>query len=220
MKTVSRRIARSGIAITLFWHAHLSPASAGSTDLDAIYQRLRDGESIELSNVPEDDSFQILIAAPIAEAAFDSLPAHAPETSRGSLARRVARFRELVSATAQRNSLDPRLLHALIAVESGYNPEAVSPKGAVGLMQLMPGTARRYGIQDPRDPLQNLQAGARYLSDLLRMFDNDVSLALAAYNAGEQAVIRHGRRIPPYPETTAYVPKVLALYRKFESLAI
>lgn len=200
------------------WHSLGLPAR--SAEPDAIYQRIRDGGSIELSNVPEDDSFQILIATPIAEAAFRSLPPYVPETSVGSLTSRVARFRELVSTVAQRHALDPRLLHALIAVESGYNPQAVSPKGAVGLMQLMPGTARRYGVQDPRDPLQNVQAGARYLSDLLRMFGNDIPLALAAYNAGEQAVIRHGRRIPPYAETAAYVPKVLALYRKFESLAI
>lgn len=218
MSTASSHLVRYGFALHLLWQGLVSPAWAGG--VDGIYQRQGDTGSIELSNVPEDDSFQLLIAAPIAEAAFGSLPDYAPEPSLRSLTSRVARFRNMVATTAERHSLDPRLLHALITVESGYNPQAVSPKGAIGLMQLMPGTARRYGIQDPWDPQQNLQAGARYLSDLLRLFNNNISLALAAYNAGENAVIRHGRRIPPYRETVAYVPKVLALYRKFASLAI
>jgi soluble lytic murein transglycosylase-like protein len=218
MSSISGHFVRYGIALHLLWQGLVSPVGAAGEE--GIYQRQRGAGSIELSNVPEDDSFQLLIAAPIAEVAFGSLPDYAPEPNLRSLTSRVARFREMVSTTAERHSLDPRLLHALITVESGYNPQAISPKGAIGLMQLMPGTARRYGIQDPRDPQQNLQAGARYLSDLLRLFNNDVSLALAAYNAGEHAVIRHGHRIPPYRETEAYVPKVLALYRKFASLAI
>lgn len=207
-----------GTALHVLWLGAALPAwSAGE---GSIYLRMQNEGSIELSNVPEDDSYQLLVAAPIAEMALSSLPDYAPEPSLRSLTARVARFRELVSATARRHSLDPRLLHALIAVESGYNPQAVSPKGAVGLMQLMPGTAQRYGVHDRRDPQQNLLAGARYLGDLLRQFNNDLPLALAAYNAGEQAVIRHGYRIPPFRETMAYVPKVLALYRKFGTLEI
>ena len=98
--------------------------------------------------------------------------------------------------------------------ESAYDPHAVSKAGAVGLMQLMPGTARRYGVTDRRDPRENLTGGVRYLRDLLIQF-NDVVLALAAYNAGEFAVIEHGRRVPPYPETRAYVRKVLTFYREY-----
>ena len=83
-------------------------------------------------------------------------------------------------------------------------------------MQLMPETAQRYGVTDRFDPIQNLHGGARYLSDLLRMFDGNLSLALAGYNAGENSVVKHGYQIPPYAETRAYVPKVLDLYRKYQ----
>lgn len=127
------------------------------------------------------------------------------------------RFTPMVEEAANQNRLDPALLHALITTESGYNPHAVSPKGAVGLMQLMPDTAQRYGVSDRFDPAQNIQAGAHYLSDLLQMFNQDISLALAAYNAGENAVIKYGNNIPPYRETVAYVPKVLSHYRKFRT---
>lgn len=121
----------------------------------------------------------------------------------------------LLEAAAQRNGLDPALVHALVDVESGHDARARSPKGALGLMQLMPETARRYGIRDPLDPAQNAAAGTAYLRDLLRLFGGDLALALAAYNAGEAAVLRHGGRIPPFAETRAYVPKVLARYQRF-----
>jgi soluble lytic murein transglycosylase-like protein len=101
-------------------------------------------------------------------------------------------------------------------VESGYDPHAVSRAGAVGLMQLMPDTARRYGVRNLRDPAQNVQAGARYLRDLMGKFDNDLTLALAAYNAGEEAVAQYGNRIPPFRETLNYVPKVLDVYRRHQ----
>ena len=123
------------------------------------------------------------------------------------------RFASLISETARMHKLSPALLHAVITVESGYDPAARSPKGAVGLMQLMPATAKRYSVSDIWDPRQNVSGGARYLSDLLGMFNNDLGLALAAYNAGEGAVIQHGNRIPPYPETRQYVPKVLQHYQ-------
>ena len=121
----------------------------------------------------------------------------------------------LVNDAAQLYRVDKSLLRAVIEVESGYNPDAVSPKGAVGLMQLMPATAKRYGVTNLKDPAQNLRGGAGYLRDLLDMFNNDQNLALAAYNSGENAVVRHGKRIPPYRETRLYVPKVLALSRHY-----
>jgi len=123
----------------------------------------------------------------------------------------------LIEAAAQASQLEPALIHAVIAAESGYNPSALSPKGAVGLMQLMPQTAKRYSVTNPLDPLQNIQGGARYLRDLLRMFNNDLKLALAAYNAGENAVMKYGNRIPPFPETLAYVPRVLSYYRMYRA---
>ncbi|TDR80524.1 lytic transglycosylase domain-containing protein [Paludibacterium purpuratum] len=120
---------------------------------------------------------------------------------------------ELIGKTAYRFGIDPHLLHALIQVESGYDAHARSAKGAVGLMQLMPETGRRFGATALYDPADNLQAGSRYLSWLYRRFDGDLPLTLAAYNAGEGAVARFGNRIPPYPETAGYVAKVLRQYR-------
>jgi len=123
----------------------------------------------------------------------------------------------MIAQVAQETRLSPALLHAVIAVESGYNPKARSPKGAMGLMQLMPDTARRYAVSNAWEPLDNLRGGARYLKDLLGLFSNDISLALAAYNAGEAAVERAGNRIPPFPETRSYVPKVLAHYELYRT---
>lgn len=119
-------------------------------------------------------------------------------------------------------ALDPALVMAVAAAESAFNVDAISHKGALGLMQIMPATAARYGVgagaygdgsHAVMEPKVNAQVGSRYLADLLRMFDGDTELAVAAYNAGEGAVIKHGRRIPPYPETQRYVEKVMRLYR-------
>ena len=118
---------------------------------------------------------------------------------------------ELASA---RQQLDPRLVGALIYVESRYRSDAVSPKGAIGLMQVMPATARRYGINTAHqlfDPAINLDVGTRYLRDLHLIYGQRLELVLAAYNAGEGAVARYGHAIPPYPETRAYVAKIGSL---------
>jgi len=139
----------------------------------------------------------------------------ANRTPRSQLAR-LERVRPWLEAAAHAASLEPALLMAVAAVESAFDVAAVSHKGARGLMQLMPATAARYGITEPQalmHPQTNAQAGSRYLADLLRLFDGDTELALAAYNAGEGAVLKYGRRIPPYPETQHYVTKVMALYR-------
>lgn len=132
---------------------------------------------------------------------------------------RRARFSPAIRAVAAENRLRPELVHAVVRAESAYDPDAVSRKGAVGLMQLMPATAERYGVRDRHDPEQNLRGGAAYLSDLLELFDEDLRLALAAYNAGENAVIRHGRRIPPYEETRTYVGRVLRFYEEYLNAA-
>jgi hypothetical protein len=126
-----------------------------------------------------------------------------------------SRYASQIQAAAQASNLDPALIHAVISAESGYNPSARSRAGAVGLMQLMPETAARYSVTNRWDPEQNIRGGSRYLRDLLQMFNNDLRLALAAYNAGEGAVMKYGNRIPPYRETVAYVPKVMTYYRKY-----
>ncbi|HYD80113.1 MAG TPA: lytic transglycosylase domain-containing protein [Paucimonas sp.] len=136
------------------------------------------------------------------------------------LAARRAELEPLVQRIAQAYGVHAALLKAVIEVESGFNARALSPKGAVGLMQVMPATAARYGHYDLYSPEQNLEVGARYLRDLLAMFKNDIRLAVAAYNAGENAVIRHGRRVPPYAETMRYVPMVMERYDRFQARAV
>ncbi len=129
--------------------------------------------------------------------------------------RNQRKFSSAIERIAAQHNLSHHLLHAIITVESAYNPDAIYRAGAQGLMQLMPGTASRYGVSDPYNPYQNIAGGTQYLSDLLEMFKNNMTLALAAYNAGENAVKKYNNRIPPYKETQNYVRKVLNHYRKY-----
>ncbi|MBF0622082.1 MAG: lytic transglycosylase domain-containing protein [Magnetococcales bacterium] len=122
-----------------------------------------------------------------------------------------------IKRLANRYKVEPALVHAVIQAESSFNPNALSPKGAVGLMQLMPETAAKYGVRDRWDPENNIHAGARHLRRLLHMFKNNLTLSLAAYNAGENAVRRYGNRVPPYRETRRYVQKVLRYYREYRN---
>ncbi len=154
-------------------------------------------------------------SAPFRLAAPDIPSALAREDAKISGRLRNKPYATLIHNAALNAALEPALVHAVIAVESAYNPAARSPKGAIGLMQLMPDTALRYGVKDPaRSPQDNLRAGTLYLKDLMQQFNHRLELVLAAYNAGENAVLRHGERIPPYPETQRYVPAVLARYRE------
>ncbi len=123
----------------------------------------------------------------------------------------LTRWRAEIKAAARKAGINEALIVAVVIVESGGNPYAKSPKGALGLGQLMPGTAHRYGVRDAFDPAENLRGSATYLSDLINMFRGDLVLALAAYNSGAQAVFKY-RGVPPYAETRAYVPKVLAAF--------
>jgi len=124
------------------------------------------------------------------------------------------KYMELINEAAYRHQVDAKLVHAVIQTESAYNSNAISSAGAVGLMQLMPETARRFGVIDRNDPDQNVDGGIRYLRHLIDMFNPKLDLAVAAYNAGENAVIKYNNSIPPYPETQNYVKQVLALYNK------
>lgn len=126
------------------------------------------------------------------------------------------RFAHLIDRVSRDLGLDRNLIHAVVRVESAFDPRAVSRAGAVGLMQLMPETAKHYGVRDSRNPAQNVYAGVLHLRKLIQQF-NDVVLALAAYNAGENAVINYGYKVPPYPETQNYVRKVLAFYRQYSN---
>ena len=129
----------------------------------------------------------------------------------------IQKYAAIIQTASKAYGVEASLVHAVISAESAYNPQAVSKTGAMGLMQLMPETARRYGVQNMMDPTENIHGGVRYLRDLMAMFRGRMDLAIAAYNAGENAVIRHGHRIPPYGETKQYVPKVLGFYRNFQS---
>lgn len=183
---------------------------AGPTRAD-IYG-FTDGRGVmHFSNVPADTRYRLVLEAP--EGLSES---GAPV--RGDLLARAAVYDPFIEAAARATTLEPALLRAVILAESGFNERALSKRGAQGLMQLMPSTARRYGVEDPFDPAQNIAGGARYLRDLADRYDGDLQLVLAAYNAGEGAVEKHGRRIPPYRETRRYVPRVLRAYQKLLQL--
>jgi len=175
-----------------------------------IYAGADDSGSVVLSNHASEATPTLLVPGE-APARQDASP-NVPSPARAGLAPRQAP-RELapeIRDAARRHALPEALLTAVVAVESGFDPKAVSPKGAKGLMQLMPATARRFGVRDVFAVRDNLHGGAAYLRVLIDQFDNDIALALAAYNAGEGAVLRAGRRLPDYPETRDYVARVLA----------
>lgn len=167
-----------------------------------------DGER-HYTDVPDDNRYRLLVLSPQDRTAsgdrYDS-----------ALLAKASRYDSIIEKAAISASLEPNLLRAVIVVESGFNSRAVSKRGAMGLMQLMPATATRFGVADPYDPSGNVRAGARYLKFLIDRFGQDVRLALAAYNAGEQAVDRNGRQIPPFTETMTYVPRVLKIYRMLQ----
>jgi soluble lytic murein transglycosylase-like protein len=141
-------------------------------------------------------------------------PPQEPADSNDAGVSAAAGLPELVEATAKRYDVDPLLVHSVIQVESNYNPYAVSAKGAQGLMQLMPSTARRFGVKNTFDVKQNIEGGVRYLKYLDSLFPNDRRLTIAAYNAGEGAVWKYGNNVPPYRETEQYVQRVGMRYGK------
>lgn len=207
-----------------------SPSYSADAGIYAFVDR--EGQ-IHLSNVPDDDRYRRLDPPPAstgtetrqASARIEFVAADGGRPDEAVI-KKVARhtvggerpYEAVIKKVARQFGVEAALLHAVISVESGYNARALSKQGAAGLMQLMPETARRFGVADVFDPVDNVRAGAQYLTYLLKLFDNDVHLALAAYNAGEGAVLKHGRQIPPYSETTAYVPKVVDFYNKLQSL--
>lgn len=170
-----------------------------------IYALEDEHGTLHLTDTPVGDGYTLLL----------DIPSDAAAGADGNTVSNVAAaaHQQRIARAASHTGVEAGLLNAVIAVESAYNPRALSPKGAAGLMQLMPDTARRYGVSDRFDPDQNVMGGALYLRDLLTRFDNRLDLVLAAYNAGEGAVERYGRKIPPFAETMRYVPRVLGRYR-------
>ncbi|VVO38259.1 lytic transglycosylase domain-containing protein [Pseudomonas fluorescens] len=187
-------------------------ATAGAAQADIYVSRSTDGAYV-LSNVHRPGrTYERVISE-------STLVAAAPSSSAPQMIAQMP-YAEMVAAAATANDLPPALLHAVIQAESRYNPAARSVKGAMGLMQLMPQTAKEMGVTDALDPAANIQGGARYLKRLMVMFDNNISLAVAAYNAGPDAVLSRGRIIPPFAETQRYVPSVLRQYRRLQGLAV
>jgi soluble lytic murein transglycosylase-like protein len=169
-----------------------------------IYRFVDSNGIVHLTDKPKHDGYQLVEILPM-RVLVSRINFRDKEANR-------KRFSGKIAEVAKRYRVPEALLHAVIAVESVYDPDATSRAGAVGLMQLMPATARRYGVYDRRNPTANLNGGTRYLKDLMIRFDNDIELTLAGYNAGESAVEKYGNQVPPFDETQEYVRKVLELY--------
>lgn len=208
--------ARSGHADALFALGWMYANGRGMTRDDGIAARLIDMAAdkghvhartiLSMLPPPAQASLPACMLASAGDADDLAAGAPVPDYPRGQVY-------DLVHKLAPRYELDPMLVLAIIRVESGFNARAVSPKNAQGLMQLIPDTARRFGVKDSFDPEQNIRGGMAYLQWLLAFFKGDVALVAAAYNAGEGTVQQH-RGIPPYAETQSYVKKIVALYRK------
>jgi soluble lytic murein transglycosylase-like protein len=179
-----------------------APAHAG------IFAFTDDQGTVHYSNVPVDTRFRPVISVPDAGRPTD-----------GQLLQRSEQYANMIEGAARANGLEPALVRAVLVAESGGDPHAISRRGARGLMQLMPATARRYGVRDVFDPEQNIRAGSHYLRDLIDRYSSDLELVLAAYNAGPAAVDQHGGSIPPIKETLQYVPRVLQIYEHLRDLA-
>ena len=169
-----------------------------------IYKYVDSNGTVHLTDRPQHDGYQ-LIQLSRKKTLMSRINYRDKEANR-------KRFSGKIAEVANQYQVPEALLHAVITIESVYDPDAISRAGAGGLMQLMPATARRYGVFNRRDPTANLSGGTRYLRDLLIRFDNDIELALAGYNAGGSTVEKYGNQIPPFDETQEYVRKVLMLY--------
>jgi soluble lytic murein transglycosylase-like protein len=193
-----------GPRFALFFAALLTASGAGAHARIYTYM---DADGVKhYTDVPDNNRYRLLVLSP-------QDTTESGEHYSAALLARAAQYDFIIERAALSAALEPNLLRAVIVVESGFNSRAVSKRGAVGLMQLMPATASRFGVSNLYDPKENVHAGARYLKFLMDRFGHDVRLALAAYNAGEDAVARNGGQIPPFTETMAYVPKVLKVYR-------
>lgn len=159
------------------------------------------------TDVPDNNRYRLLVLSPQDRTASG-------DRYDMTLLSKATQYDSIIEKAALSASIESNLLRAVIVVESGFNSRAVSKRGAVGLMQLMPATATRFGVSNPYDPRDNVHGGARYLKFLMDRFGHNIRLALAAYNAGESAVDRSGGQIPPFEETKAYVPRVMKIYRQ------
>jgi hypothetical protein len=183
----------------------------------AEYVALRNGQRFHVTGYQLlGDKYRLQISGGVVEVPVEQVVSIEPEDTFAPLPMPVAAtapFREIVMAAATHYSVDADLITSVIAAESNFDPKAVSKKNARGLMQLLPETAARFGVQNIFDPQENINAGTQYLRELLQRYNNDLVLALAAYNAGPERVLQFGR-VPPYPETTSYIRRVKRAYEK------
>jgi soluble lytic murein transglycosylase-like protein len=194
---------------------------AASVPVRADYVVLRSGARLNVTGYEIlGDRYRLHLRGGVAEIPIADIVAIEPEEifepSTEPLTDKTP-FQKLIRDAASRYNLDPTLIHSVIAIESNFDPNAVSRKNARGLMQLMPRTAELMGVKDSFDPGQNIDGGSHYLSDLMKKYKNDITLALAAYNAGPGSVDRYGRRVPPYLETMKYVQRIAKTYAKLKA---
>jgi len=186
----------------------------------ADYVVLRSGARLNVTGYEIlGDRYRLHLKGGIAEVSVDDIVGIEPEEIFEPLPEPLSEktpFQKIIRAAAERYGVDADLIHCVIAVESNFNPKAISPKNARGLMQLLPQTAAQLGVKDIFDPEQNIDGGTRYLRDLLKKYSN-LTLALAAYNAGPQRVDQYGRHVPPYLETMKYVQRIAKSYAKIKA---
>ncbi len=224
---VRRESAQCGLAIALALFFGFAPAVSRAD----VYGYIDEQGVARFAAEKLDDRYQLLSKGN----RFGMLTLGGDGSARSALKERLLahpnlkRYEPLLKAASVEFAVELSLLKAVMAAESGFNPDAVSPKGAIGLMQIMPGTAERYGLSGDskrpveeklRDPKLNIRIGTRYLADLLKLYPRQLHLVLASYNAGEGAVQQYGNTVPPYDETRAYVDWVQALQQAFRSQAL
>lgn len=178
-----------------------------------VFSGVSETGAVYLSNFQSAESNTLVVAAPLAHTPVVVAAVRMP-TLRRRYVSDPKKFLPFLAEASKDSRLPVELIHAVIVVESNYDPRAVSPKGARGLMQIMPATARRFFGGDALDPRQNILTGSRYLRWLMDRFNQNTELAIAAYNAGEGAVVKAGNRVPRNAETLKYVPQVLDLYQR------
>jgi hypothetical protein len=213
VKTTIRRPSLGGFALLLF-------LLAAATQARADYVVLRSGARLDVTGyeiLP--DKYILHLKGGVAEVPLSEIVGIEPEEIFDPVEQPLndkTPFEKIIRAAAERYGIDADLIHCVVAVESNFNPNAISPKKASGLMQLLPQTAAQYGVKNIFDPEENVNAGTRYLKELLAKY-RDLTLALAAYNAGPERVNQYGRRVPPYLETMKYVQRIAKSYAKIKA---
>ena len=207
------------LTISLATFTLLSVASAARAD----YVVLRSGARLNVTGYEIlGDRYRLHLRGGVAEVPVDDIVGIEPEEVFEPIQEPLSDktpFQKVIRAAAERYGVDADLIHCVVAVESNFDPRAVSPKNARGLMQLLPQTAAHLGVRDVFDPAENVNAGTRYLHELLGKYRNNLTLALAAYNAGPERVDQYGRRVPPYLETMKYVQRIARSYAKIKAQA-